>query len=99
MAQQKHRGKPNFKSFASVTGGGKKKEKVKKVDHAKVSRRAKEKDGVNSQPPSMFSSGYCASQCGHCISCKIAKGDEENRRRIEGSQELSHYDYRRRYFW
>jgi hypothetical protein len=86
MAQQKHGGKPSFKSFASATGGGKKKERVKR-GVAKASKRARKKEKKDiQQNPLPFASGYCATRCGVCISCKIAKGDEDNKRRIEKSQ-------------
>lgn len=96
MAQQKHGGKPNFQSFASATGGGKKKERVKK-DVAKASKRARKKEKKDiQQNPLPFASGYCATRCGVCISCKIAKGDEENRRRIHGEPRIEMPRFR---FW
>ena len=88
MTQQKHGGKPNFKSFKDANGSKKKK--------AKPSSGYKPKRTPAHENHFLLTArGFCEEKCGACVSCIIAKGDEENRQRIEGRYQ----PYRSRYGW
>ncbi len=80
MAQQKQGGKPNFNSFKKANGnGGKKKEKKSPKGFKPKRTPAHENHLVQT------ARGYCEARCGVCVSCIIAKSDEENQRRISDS--------------